>query len=41
MITHIALYKLVHANTETVEEARKILASQEGKIRCSALLRWA
>ena len=32
MITHIALYKLVHANAETVEEARKVLASQEGKI---------
>ncbi len=26
MITHIALFKLVHANTETVEEARKVLA---------------
>ena len=32
MITHIALYKLVHTNTETVEEARKVLASQAGKI---------
>ncbi len=32
MITHIALYKLVHTNAETVEEARKVLASQEGKI---------
>jgi hypothetical protein len=32
MITHITLYKLVHANPETVEEARKMLASQEGKI---------
>ena len=32
MVTHIALYKLVHANTETVEEARKVLASQAGKV---------
>ena len=42
MITHIALYKLVHANAETVEEARKVLASQEGKIPLfHASLRWA
>jgi len=32
MITHIALFKLVHANTETVEEARKVLAGLAGKI---------
>ena len=32
MITHIALFKLVHANTETVEEARRVLASLDGKI---------
>lgn len=32
MITHIALYKLVHANKETVEEARQVLASEAGKI---------
>jgi hypothetical protein len=31
MITHIALFKLVHANAETVEEARKALAGLEGK----------
>jgi hypothetical protein len=29
---HIALFKLVHANTETVEEARKVLASLARKI---------
>jgi hypothetical protein len=33
MITHIVLLKLVHANTETIEEAKtKILAGLEGKI---------
>jgi hypothetical protein len=32
MITHIALFKLVHANPETVEEARKVLAGLTGKI---------
>ncbi len=32
MITHIALFKLVHANAETVEDARKALAGLEGKI---------
>ena len=32
MITHIALIKLVHANAETIEEARKILLGLEGKI---------
>jgi hypothetical protein len=32
MITHIALFKLVHANTETVAEARKVLAGLDGKI---------
>ena len=32
MITHIALFKLVHTNTETVEEARKVLAGLAGKI---------
>ena len=32
MITHIALIKLVHANAETIEEARKILFGLEGKI---------
>lgn len=32
MITHIALFKLVHANAETVAEAKKVLASLEGKI---------
>ena len=32
MITHITLYKLVHANAETVEEARKVLAAQKEKI---------
>lgn len=32
MITHIALIKLVHANTETIEVARKILSGLEGKI---------
>ncbi len=32
MITHITLYKLVHANTETIEEARKVLASQKEKV---------
>jgi heme-degrading monooxygenase HmoA len=32
MITHIALIKLVHANAETIEVARKILSGLEGKI---------
>ena len=32
MITHIALFKLVHTNAETVEEARKVLAGLDGKI---------
>ncbi len=32
MITHIALFKLVHTNPETVEEARKVLAGLAGKI---------
>ncbi len=32
MITRIIFYKLVHANTETVEEARQILARMDGKI---------
>ncbi len=32
MITHIALIKLVHANAETIEEARKLLSGLEGKI---------
>jgi len=32
MITHIALFKLVHTNAETVEEARKALAGLAGKI---------
>ncbi len=32
MITHIALFKLVHANAETIDTARKALAGLEGKI---------
>ncbi len=32
MITHIALFKLVHANAETVDAARKALAGLDGKI---------
>lgn len=32
MITHIALFKLVHANAETVEEARRVLSGLAGKI---------
>ena len=32
MIIHIALIKLVHANAETIEIARKILSGLEGKI---------
>ncbi len=32
MITHIALFKLVHSNSETTEGARKALAGLEGKI---------
>jgi hypothetical protein len=32
MITHIALIKLVHANAETIEGAKKILSRLEGKI---------
>ena len=32
MITHIALIKLVHANAETIEVAKKILSGLEGKI---------
>jgi Stress responsive A/B Barrel Domain len=32
MITHIALFKLVHTNPETVEEAKKVLAGLAGKI---------
>lgn len=32
MITHIALIKLVHANAETIEVARKILSGLDGKI---------
>ena len=32
MITHIALIKLVHANAETIEVAKKILSGLEGKV---------
>jgi hypothetical protein len=32
MITHIALIKLVHANAETIDAAKKILSGLEGKI---------
>ena len=32
MITHVSLFKLVHANAETVAEAKKALASLEGRI---------
>lgn len=32
MITHIVLFKLVNANGETVEEARKVLSGMAGKI---------
>ncbi len=32
MITHIVLFKLVHNNAETVDEARKILSSMAGRI---------
>lgn len=32
MITHIVLYKLVHANIETIDAARQALKGLEGKI---------
>lgn len=32
MITHIALFKMVHANKEIIEEARKALEALGGKI---------
>ncbi len=32
MITHIALFKLVHANAETIDAAQKALAGLAGKI---------
>ena len=32
MITHIALFKMVHANAETIEEAKKVLEGLKGKI---------
>jgi|SRR5208337_2808837 hypothetical protein len=32
MITHIVLFKLVHSNRETIEEARTALARLEGQI---------
>ncbi len=32
MITHVALFKLVHSNKETIEGAKEALASLEGKI---------
>ena len=32
MITHIALFKMVHANKEIIEEARKALEGLGGKI---------
>jgi hypothetical protein len=32
MITHIVLFKLVHANKETIEVARKAMAGLKGKI---------
>ena len=32
MITHIALFKLVHANAETLAEAKKVLMGLAGKI---------
>jgi Stress responsive A/B Barrel Domain len=32
MITHIALIKLVHSNTELTEEAKKVLTGMAGKI---------
>jgi hypothetical protein len=32
MVTHIALFKMVHANKEIIEEARKALEALGGKI---------
>ena len=32
MITHIVLIKLVHANAETIDEARKLLTGLVGKV---------
>ncbi len=34
MITHIALFKLIHSNAETVAEAKQVLAGLEGKVPC-------
>ena len=32
MITHIALFKMIHGNAETIDEAKQALAGLEGKI---------